>query len=119
MPSTAPPCSTSSPTSQASPPGVTCASRRGPSSSWPATGERSLALVGAEAPEVALGVAHGEAPAAVVLVAQRPHERGTGGGRPLAEGIRLVGDDVDARRSRRPARELAGALDERTEHDAA
>src|SRR5882672_9746663 len=52
----------------------------------PATGERSLAPVGAEAPEVALRIAHGEAAAAVVLVAQRAHERGTGSSGPLAEG---------------------------------
>ena len=66
-----------------------------------------FAPVGPEAPEVALGVAHGEAAGAVVLVAEALHHLGARRGGPGEQRVGLVGHDVDARRAGRRLREHA------------
>src|SRR5664279_1275002 len=53
------------------------------------------AEVGAEAPVHALRIPGGEAPRSVVLLAHLHRDGGPRGARPLIEGVRGVGDDVD------------------------
>src|SRR5699024_10869210 len=58
---------------------------------------RASSRVRAEAPGVALGVADAEAAGAVVRILQRPGELGAGPLRPLVDGVRLLGDDIEHR----------------------
>src|SRR5438045_2686407 len=60
-------------------------------------------IVGAEAPEVALGVAHAELARAVVGVRERPHDRRAGRARALPQHVDLLNAHVD------PLRDLAHA----------
>ena len=59
-----------------------------------------LAGVGAETPEVPLGVGGREAPGAVVLVAEASDDGGADGHGSVVEGVGLVGHHVDADRAK-------------------
>ena len=79
----------------------------------------SGARVRAEAPEVALRIADGEAAGAVVLVHEAAHELGARARRPFEEAVGVLADDVGGLGTGLPATERRVVLARRSEHDPA
>src|SRR5690348_9299524 len=78
-----------------------------------------LSAVGAEAPAVALRVAGGEAPRAVVGLVHRFGDLRAGRHGPRVDGVGICGDDVAAGRAGLYRPRVVGTVPDRAEHDAA
>src|ERR1700677_1838573 len=95
-----------------------CAYRNG--TSGHNSGLARLPAVGAELPAVPPHAPDGNAPRAVVGVVRRGGDLGSGRLGPLAQRVRLVGDDIGPERAwARRSRQVAVALPGRAEHDPA